>query len=137
MIEYVTIYEEDWRKGFPGGGLRLCEVQSNLCQIFLNRNRITKRHQVVTHLPHKRSEFLALASRQGVNLIDDRLRIVQCVFGHSGEPGIHFADKIVVIPDLGMRVEHHTIQEIVPLRTTLLDQTQFYIQLLQLVTKPI
>src|SRR5712671_1930530 len=105
VIEYVPIHEECVWKGVPGSGLRLCEVQSNLCQIFLNRNRITKRHQVVTHLPHKRPEFLAFASRQGMNLIYDRLRIVQRLFGHSGEPGIHLAYKIVVVLDLGMRVE--------------------------------
>src|SRR5271169_5859909 len=103
MIEYVPIYEGYWRKGLPGSGLRLCEVQSNLCQIFLNRNRITKRHQVVTLLPHKRPEFLAFASRQGMNLSYDHLRIVQRVFGHSGEHGIHLADNIVVVLDLGMR----------------------------------
>src|SRR5712672_890325 len=137
VIEFVPIHEEYFWKGFPGSGLRLCEVQSNLCQIFLNRNRITKRHQVVTHLPHKRPEFLAFASRQGMNLSYDHLRIVQRVFGHSGEHGIHLADKIVVVLDLGMRVEDHTIQEIVPPRTTLLYQTQFDIQRLQLVIEPL
>src|SRR5882672_11573448 len=116
---------------------RLCEVRSDLCQILLNRNRITQRHQVVTHPPHKRPEFLAPACRQGMNLIYDRLRIVQGVFLSCGEYGIHLTHKIVVILDLGMCVEDHIIQEIVPLRTALLDQTQFDIQRLQLVIEPL